>query len=78
MITAVDNRQDRDVRSLSVCAVPLLAESMSLLIYKRETRGVESNLGKYLVRFKTEAPDNPTKHLLLEGEHDSVSPSNKR
>ena len=23
-------------------------------------------------------PDNPTKHLLLEGEYDSVSPSNKR
>ena len=32
-----------------------LAESMSLLIYERETRGVESNLGRYLVRFKTEA-----------------------
>ena len=32
-----------------------LAESMSPLIYERETRGVESNLGRYLVRFKTEA-----------------------
>ena len=38
-------------------------------------------IGTDLVRFTglaVEAPDNPTKHLLLEGEHDSVSPSNKR
>ena len=55
MITAVDDGQDHDGRSLSICAVPLLAESMSPLIYERETRGVESNLGRYLVRFKTEA-----------------------
>ena len=52
---AVDDRWDRDGSGLSVCAVPLLAESMSPLIYERETRGVESNLGRYLVQFKTEA-----------------------
>ena len=52
---AVDNGRDRGGRGLSVCAVPLLAESVSLLIYEREVRGVESNLGRYLVRFKTEA-----------------------
>ena len=52
---AVDDGRDRDGRGLSVCAVPSLAESMSPLIYERETRGVESNLGRYLVQFKTEA-----------------------
>ena len=55
MITAVDNRRDRDGRGLSICAVPSLAELVSPLIYERETRGVKSNLGRYLVRFKTEA-----------------------
>ena len=55
MITAVDDEWDRDGRGLSICAVPSLAESESPLIYERETRRVESNLGRYLVRFKTEA-----------------------
>ena len=55
VITAVDDERDRDGRGLSVCAVPSLAESMSPLIYERETRGVELNLGRYLVQFKTEA-----------------------
>ena len=55
MITAVDDGRDRDGCSLSVCAVSSLAELVSPLIYERETRGVESNLGRYLVQFKTEA-----------------------
>ena len=49
---AVDDGRDRDGRGLSVCAVPSLAELMSPLIYLRETRRVESNLGRYLVQFK--------------------------
>ena len=52
---AVDDEQDRDGRGLSVCAVPSLTESESPLIYERETRRVELNLGRYLVQFKTEA-----------------------
>ena len=52
---ALDNGWVRDGCGLSVCAVPSLAESVSPLIYERETRGVELNLGRYLVRFKTEA-----------------------
>ena len=65
MITALDNRWDRDGHGLSVCAVPSLAESVSPLIYERGMRRVESNLGRYLVQFKTSALKSGPVSVLL-------------
>ena len=49
----------------------VISEAHSMLAHLGPSKTVDY-LRDYL------APDNPTKHLLLEGEHDSVSPSNKR
>ena len=65
MITALDNGWNCDGRGLSVCAVPSLAESVSPLIYERGTRRVESNLGRYLVQFKTSALKSGPVSVLL-------------